>query len=66
MPTQTKGGPPVAKRAIRFKRTNDPSKFEFEVTDVDSDVFTDWEQAANLSGHLGATHGQRARRYGFY
>ena len=66
MPTQARGGPPIAERAIRFKRTDDPRKFEFEVTNVDSDEFANWEQTANLSGHLGATHGQRPRRYGFY
>ena len=66
MPTQTTGGPPIAERAIRFKRTDTPRQFEFEVTDIDSDTFAYWEQSANLSGHVGATHGQRARRYGFY
>ncbi|MXZ25282.1 MAG: hypothetical protein F4Y80_10575 [Caldilineaceae bacterium SB0665_bin_21] len=66
MPTQTRGGPPIAERAIRFKRTDEPRKFEFDVTDVNSDAFGDWEQSANLAGHIGATHGQRPRRYGFY
>ena len=66
MPTQPRGGPPIAERAIQFKRTDDPRKFEFEVTDVDSNAFAEWERSANLSGHVGATHGQRARRYGFY
>ena len=66
MPTQARGGPPIAERAIRFTRTADPLAFEFEVAEVDSEAFVDWERLANLSGHLGTTHGQRARRYGFY
>ena len=66
MPTQTTGGPPVAERAIRFTRTDDPNTYDFEVVDVSSAEFQTWEEAANLCGHLGATHGQRARKYGFY
>lgn len=66
MPTQTTGGPPIAERAIRFSRTEDQNTYDFEVTDVGSLEFQTWEKAANLSGHLGLTHGQRARRYGFY
>lgn len=66
MPTQAKGGAPVAKRAIRFTRTDTPLAFAYEVTDVDSEVFRDWERLANLSGHIGTTQGQGGRRYGFY
>jgi hypothetical protein len=66
MPTQTAGGPPIAERAIRFERTDDSEVFEFAVVDVDDDEFRRWEGAANLDGHLGATHGQRSRKYGFY
>lgn len=66
MPTQATGGPPVAERAIRFTRSAAPLAFAFEVTDVDSEDFRDWEGLANLSGHIGTTQGQRGRRYGFY
>ena len=66
MPTQARGGPPIAERAIRFTRTADPFAFGFDVAEVNTEVFVDWERLANLSGHLGTTHGQRARRYGFY
>ena len=66
MPTPTTGGPPIVERAIRFTRTEDPNTFGIEVADVGSEEFQTWEGSANLSGHLGATQGQRARRYGFY
>lgn len=66
MPTQTKGGPPIAERAIRFSRTSTLDHFDFEVVEVDSEDFRGWETAANLSGHVGATHGSRTRRFGFY
>jgi len=66
MPTQTTGGPPIAERAIRFERTVDPGTFEFDVVDTGDDEFSAWIQTANLNGHLGATHGLRSRRYGFY
>ena len=66
MPTQNSGGEPIAERAIRFSRTDDPNAFEFEITDRQSRTFTGWENAANTHGHLGATHGQRSQRYGFY
>ena len=66
MPTQTTGGPPIAHMAIRFKRTEAPDMFDFEVAEVDGEEFRNWEWLANLSGHLGATQGQRARKYGFY
>ena len=66
MPTPTTGGPSISERAIRFTRTEEQNAFDFEVTDVESREFQTWETSANLSGHLGATHGQRARRYGFY
>ena len=66
MPTQNSGGDPIAGRAIRFKRTEETRKFEFEVVDVESDDFKNWVRLANIHGHLGATQGNRARRYGFY
>ncbi len=66
MPTQTTGGPSIAERVIRFTRTEEPNTFDYEVTDVDSKEFLNWESSANLSGHLGTTQGQRARKYGFY
>ena len=66
MPTQKMGGEPITERVIKFVRTDDPSSFEFEIADVDSDAFRSWVNAANLGGHLGATHGQRPRQYGFY
>lgn len=66
MPTQNTGGDPIANRAIRFRRTGKPHTFEFEVVDSDSSSLTEWRGAANTLGHLGATHGQRARLYGFY
>lgn len=65
MPTQARGGPPIAERAIRFSRTADPLTFGFEVAEVDDEAFATWERIANLEGHLGTTHGQRPRRYGF-
>jgi len=66
MPTQTKGGPPIAERAIRFSRTSTDDRFDFEVVEVDSKEFRNWETSANLSGHIGATQGSRTRRFGFY
>ena len=66
MPTQNAGGDPIAHRAIRFRRTSQPDTFEFEVVDADSDAFDDWTRAANAIGHLGTTHGQAGRQYGFY
>ena len=66
MPTTNSGGPPIVERAIRFTRTGEPDTFDFEVADIGSTDFRSWEEAANLSGHLGSTHGLRARKYGFY
>ena len=66
MPTTKSGGPPIVERAIRFTRTGEPDTFDFEVADTGSTDFRSWEEAANLSGHLGSTHGLRARKYGFY
>ena len=66
MPTQHTGGEPIAERAIRFRRTSEAGTFEFEVADVNSEEFNNWVRLANLDGHLGATHGIRTRRYGFY
>lgn len=66
MPTQPTGGDPIAERAIRFRRTPSHGAFEFEVVDVGSQEFDEWVRLANRHGHLGATHGERARRYGFY
>lgn len=66
MPTQNSGGEPIAQRAILFKRTNDAKTFEFDVADTQSKAFTEWKNAANTLGHLGATQGQRPRVYGFY
>ena len=66
MPTQNAGGDPIAYRAIRFGRMSEPDTFEFEVADVDSDAFAAWTAAANARGHLGTTHGQAGRQYGFY
>lgn len=66
MPTQHSGGDPIAGRAIQFRRTENALEFEFEVVDVDSDEFKNWVKSANIHGHLGATQGNRARRYGFY
>lgn len=66
MPTQNSGGEPIANRAIRFKRTIEPNTFEFQIADTESAIFTAWKSAANILGHIGATHGQRSRTYGFY
>lgn len=65
MPTQTSGGVPVAERAIGFWRTNSKLRFEFEVVDIGSKQFKQWLSNANAQGHLGATHSERHRRYGF-
>lgn len=66
MPTKASGGPPIAERAIRFTRTEEPTTFAFEVEDIDSSAFQTWKGAAEASGLLGATQGQRPRTYGFY
>lgn|GEM_PF-5748981 len=66
MPTQVGGGVPIAERAIMFRRSDEPDKFEFEVADVGDNDFSKWNQEANLRGHIGATHGSRPRLYGFY
>lgn len=66
MPTPTKGGPSIPERAIRFTRTQDPATFDFDVADVGSTCFNTWKDSANSYGHIGATHGQRSRTYGFY
>lgn len=66
MPTQAAGGVPIAERAIMFKRTTDPNRFDFEIADVGDAKFAKWNQQANLSGHVGATQGSRPRLYGFY
>ena len=66
MPTQHAGGEPISQRAIRFLRTADADRFTIEVADVGSAPFRLWLRAANRRGHLGATHGIGARRYGFY
>lgn len=66
MPTQHRGGDPIAGRVIRYKRTNEAEAFEFDIVDLDSDEYAEWMKSANIHGHLGATQGNRARRYGFY
>ena len=66
MPTQRRGGDPIAHRAIRFKRTDDPDTFHFQVADTQSATFLGWKKAANMSGQFGSTHGQQPRMYGFY
>ena len=66
MPTQNSGGEPIAGRAIRFRRTTSPDVFEFAITDMLSRDFAEWESVANSTGHIGATHGQRPRLYGYY
>lgn len=62
MPTQATGGEPIVGRAIAFRRTADSNVFEFEVVDADGERFNSWVRRANVDGHIGATHGQRARR----
>jgi hypothetical protein len=66
MPTQTTGGAPIANQVIRFRRTTKREQFDFEIVAPDSPAFTKWQRDANTLGHLGATHGQRPRIYGFY
>ena len=66
MPTQTTGGDPISNRAIRFRRTESGDEFEFEVVDINTPDYLDWERLANLNGHLGSTRGSRTRRFGFY
>ena len=65
MPTQTSGGEPIAERVIKFRRLA-PHEFEFEIADNGSRKVTRWAKLANAVGHVGATHGLRGRRYGFY
>jgi hypothetical protein len=66
MPTQTTGGEPIAERAIRFAKTDEPNTFSFKVVDTDSNTFRHWSSRANAAGHIGTTKGQRNRIYGFY
>lgn len=66
MPTQTTGGDPISHRAIRFRRTDSCDEFEFEVVDIGTHDYLEWERLANLNGHLGSTCGSRPRRFGFY
>lgn len=66
MPTQNAGGEPIAQRAVAFFRTDDPDTFDFRVADVGSQTYERWVAAANLSGHLGMTHGGRPRQFGFF
>ncbi|MCH8615902.1 hypothetical protein LZ016_07290 [Sphingomonas sp. SM33] len=63
MPTTTKGGEPIAGRAIHFKRTKNPRKFEFDVTDLGSNAYESWFGQANQYGHVGSTSG--GRRFGY-
>lgn len=66
MPTQTRGGPPVAGRVILFTRTAEPDLFRFGVSDLDGDAYETWTHTANQRGHIGSTGGPKGRRYGFY
>lgn len=66
MPTQTTGGDPISHRAIRFRRTGSLDEFEFEVVDIGTHDYLEWERLANLNGHLGSTRGSRVRKFGFY
>lgn len=66
MPTQASGGVAIAERVIRFERTGNRGIFGYSVADVGSSTVAGWANAANLRGHLGATHGARRRQYGFY
>ena len=66
MPTQTMGGEPIAERAILFAKTGKRNEFTCDVADVGSAPFQAWVSSANLNGHLGTTHGQRPRLYGFF
>jgi len=66
MPTQHSGGEPVANRVIRFRRLDEGRVCDFEVADTNSNTVLKWTKSANIFGHIGATHGQRQRLYGFY
>lgn len=66
MPTEAKGGEPIADRAILFQRLPGDSTFGFTVCDVGGPKYEVWAKNAHRLGHLGATHGSRSRQYGFY
>jgi hypothetical protein len=65
-PTVRSGGEAIQNRILRFSRTDEPLTFELAVTDVDTVTADDWEEQANLFGHLGQTRGANPRRYGLY
>ncbi len=65
MPTIRMGGEWIQDRVIRFSRTNEKASFEFEVTDVGSNLAIKWAEDCNSYGHLGQTRGANSRRYGY-
>lgn len=65
MPTVKSNGEEIAHRAIRFKRTSQSSRFEFEIDDVGGQRYKKWLRDCNKNGHLGQTSGGRIFGYVF-
>lgn len=65
MPTINVGGERIQGRFIKFRRTEDPITFEYEVADADSRDLKIWSDLSSKNGTLGTTSGRSGRRYGF-
>lgn len=65
MPTIRSGGEEIQERAVRFTRTNVPTTFECEVTDLGSNSMKAWFDSSNKYGHVGKTSGNNSRVYGY-
>jgi hypothetical protein len=63
MPTIRMGAPKIQDRGIRFERTDDPLRFNYEVADINGTLWNKWLARANKNGQVGKT--SRGRRYGF-
>ena len=65
MPTIAMGGEPIQDRVIRFKRTPDADRFEFEIADHGSSQSEKWLKESSAFGNWGRTGGSYSRQYGY-
>ena len=65
MPTIGAGGEEIKDRFIKFRRTEDPITFEYQVADANSQALRNWSNLSSKLGTLGTTSGGAGRRYGF-
>lgn len=65
LPSTKAGGEKIQDRFIKFRRTEEPGTFEYQVADANSQDLLSWSDLSSKSGTLGTTSGQSGRRYGF-